>query len=383
MAHASIMAMASGLLGDGKKAIKIHHLVKAPENTPYSISRRESWDADKPAIVYKTPENLPDGTPCTAATVILRTKGCVWWWKSGCTFCGYFNDVRDDVTSANLFAQWEEAKRQTNDFDGCKMIKVYTSGTFFEDQEIPVDFQESVLVETFERKIHLVVEAQAQLCYPKKIAWLAKKHPGCTIALGLEAYDDTVLRFHVNKGFSTKQWHKAVDLLRENSLRVKTYLIFKPPFMSEGDALSHTIKWVKQVAPLSDEVSINPMNIQRNTIVDRLFRNREFRPPWLWSLVDMIEKTHSEISQLDCRTIVHPTAGGRIRGAHNCGSCDEDVVAAIERYSVSGNLEEFSGIDCSCKKVWDTEIFNDNNLPISLGSGLDRRSSRTDTVRAP
>ena len=263
------------------------------------------------------------------------------------------------------------------------MIKVYTSGTFFEDQEIPLDFQESVLVETFERKIHLVVEAQAQLCYPKKIAWLAKKHPGCTIALGLEAYDDTVLRFHVNKGFSTKQWHKAVDLLRENSLRVKTYLIFKPPFMSEGDALSHTIKWVKQIAPLSDEVSINPMNIQRSTIVDRLFRNREFRPPWLWSLVDMIEKTHSEISQLDCRTIVHPTAGGRIRGAHNCGSCDEDVVAAIERYSVSGSLEEFSGIDCSCKKVWSTEIFNDNNLPISLGSGLDRRSFRTDTVRAP
>ena len=174
-----------------------------------------------------------------------------------------------------------------------------------------------------------------------------------------------------------------VDLLRENSLRVKTYLIFKPPFMSEGDALRHTIKWVKQVAPLSDEVSINPMNIQRSTIVDRLFRNREFRPPWLWSLVDMIEKTHSEISQLDCRTIVHPTAGGRIRGAHNCGSCDEDIVAAIERYSVSGSLQEFSGIDCSCKKVWRAEIFNDNNLPISLGSGLDRRSSRTDKVRAP
>ena len=64
-------------------------------------------------------------------------------------------------------------------------------------------------------------------------------------------------------------------------------------------------------------------------------------------------------------------------------SCDEDIVAAIERYSVSGSLEEFSGIDCSCKKVWSAEIFNDNNLPISLGSGLDRRSFRTDTVRAP
>ena len=73
-----VMVGASGILGDGSKAVKIHHLVKAPENTPQSISRRESWDATKPATVYKTPEILRDGTPCTAATVILRTKGCVW-----------------------------------------------------------------------------------------------------------------------------------------------------------------------------------------------------------------------------------------------------------------------------------------------------------------
>ena len=97
----------------------------------------------------------------------------------------------------------------------------------------------------------------------------------------------------------------------------------------------------------------------------------------------MIEKTHDEISKLECRTIVHPTAGGRIRGAHNCGSCDSDVVAAIERYSVSSNLTEFSNINCSCKKVWRAEIDNDSNLPTSLGSGVERRASRVDTVRAP
>ena len=100
--------MTKGMLGSEERAVKVHHLVKAPENSPESIKFRESWDAKKPATVYKTPERLPDGTPCTAATVILRTKGCEWWWKSGCTFCGYFNDVRDDVTSDDLHAQWEE-----------------------------------------------------------------------------------------------------------------------------------------------------------------------------------------------------------------------------------------------------------------------------------
>ena len=334
------MANACGVLGDGSKAVKVHHLIKAPENTPESVSFRESWDASKPVTVYKTPENLPDGTPCTAATVILRSKGCAWWWKSGCTFCGYFNDVRDDVTAEDMFSQWEFAKETTNQFEDCGMVKVYTSGTFFEDRENPPEWQDLVLRETAQMGLHLVVEAQAQMCTPEKISWVAERHPGCTVAIGLEAYDDKVLRFHVNKGFTTKQWHAAVQMLRDNNLRVKTYLLFKPPFMSEGDALVHTTSWLTNVAQYSDEVSVNPMNIQKNTIVDRLFRNKEYRPPWLWSLVEMILRSHEHLGDESCRIIVHPTAGGKIRGAHNCGQCDSEVVAAIERYSVSGDTEE-------------------------------------------
>ena len=377
------MAQASGMLGDGSKAVKVHHLVKAPENSADSVRIRESWDATEPATVYKTPEILPDGTPCTAATVIFRTRGCVWWWKSGCTFCGYFNDVRDDVTADDLFAQWDEAKRRLDDFEGCSMIKVYTSGTFFEDRENPPEWQEAILRETHERGLDLVIEAQAQMCTPEKIAWVAERHPGCTVAIGLEAYDDTVLRFHVNKGFSTKQWHRSIDMLRENGLRVKTYLLFKPPFMSEGDALQHTSKWISQVAPLSDDVSVNPMNIQKRTIVERLFRNREYRPPWLWSLVEMLEQVHDDVSKAGARIIVHPTAGGRIRGAHNCGACDMDIVAAIERYSVSADIGEFAGLDCDCKRVWRTEVDNDLSLPTPLGTGVDRRGSPVDLARAP
>ena len=377
------MANSCGILGDDSKAVKIHHLVKAPENTPESISFRESWDASRPVTVYKTPENLPDGTPCTAATVILRSKGCAWWWKSGCTICGYFNDVRDDVSAEDMFSQWEYAKKSTNQFEGCQMIKVYTSGTFFEDRENPPEWQEAVLKETAEMGLHLVVEAQAQMCTPEKIEWVAARHPGCTVAIGLEAYDDSVLRFHVNKGFTPKQRLRAVEMLRDNDLRVKTYLLFKPPFMSEGDALTHTTSWLIDVAPYSDEVSVNPMNIQKKTIVDRLFRNKEYRTPWLWSLVEMIKRAHEELDDANCRIIVHPTAGGKIRGAHNCGSCDSEVVAAIERYSVSGDTVEFDHLGCSCEAHWKAELDNDLSLPVTLGCGTFRRGNPTDLVRAP
>ena len=382
--------MTKGLLGAEKRAVKVHHLVKAPENSPESIRIRESWDATQPATVYTTPERLPDGTPCTAATVILRTKGCEWWWKSGCTFCGYFNDVRDDVTSEDLHAQWEFAKKRTNNFEDCQMVKVYTSGTFFEDKENPPDWQETVLTETYKRGLHLIVEAQAHLCKEEKIQWVAEKHPGCTVAIGLEAYDDAVLRFNCNKGFNTKQWHRAVNTLRENGLRVKSYLLFKPPFMSEGDAIRQTSEWIRSVAPLSDEISINPMNIQKRTIVDRIHRAREYRPPWLWSLVEMIKNVHDDVQPVSaenanegCRIIVHPTAAGMIRGSHNCGECDREVAAAIERYSVSADIRDFEGIECECQSVWKNEIALDNALPVPLGIGSNRRAPLDKILRAP
>ena len=134
------------------------------------------------------------------------------------------------------------------------------------------------------------------------------------------------------------------------------------------------------------------MNIQRGTIIDRLHRHREYRPPWLWSLVELIQQSHhivhpnggkngddNQISSL----IIHPTAGGKIRGSHNCGECDSEVVAAIERYAVSGSLDEFQGLDCTCKGRWNQELLNDRSIPVPLGTSMPRRGSLTEILRSP
>ena len=187
-----------------KRPARIHDLVKAPANTPWAQERKYSWDAKDPATVYYTPETLADGTPTTALTVILRTKGCHWWWSSGCTFCGYFNDTRDDVTSDDLHSQWEKSLARFDDFESMGMVKVYTSGSLLEDREIPLDFQERVLRDCHEMGKELVVESRTEQLSEEKLAWATKINPKFSVAIGLEAYDDEVLRFHVNKGFSTK-----------------------------------------------------------------------------------------------------------------------------------------------------------------------------------
>ena len=279
-----------------------------------------------------------------------------------------------------------------DDFDSMGMVKVYTSGSLLEDREIPLDFQERVLRDCHEMGKELVIESRTEQLSEEKLAWATKINPKFSVAIGLEAYDDEVLRFHVNKGFSTKSWDRAVENLEKFGLRIKTYLMFKPPFMSEGDALTHGAKWIRDVAERSDEISVNPMNIQRGTVIDRLFRANEYRPPWLWSLIQLIKDVHHDIHPTNSgngaddqvsRLIIHPTAGGKVRGAHNCGSCDDEVVAAIERYSVSGDIHDLDGLSCDCEEVWKTEVELDQKMPIPLGSGKNRRGDALLHLRSP
>ena len=303
-----------------------------------------------------------------------------------------FNDTRDDVTNDDLHAQWAAAKEKFDGFKDQGMVKVYTSGSLLEDREIPVEFQETVLRDCAELGKELIVESRCEQLTEEKLAWATSINSTFTGAIGVEAYDDEVLRFHVNKGFTTKSWDRAVANLKKFNLRIKTYLMFKPPFMSEADALDHCVSWIESVAEHSDEISVNPMNIQRGTVIDRLHRHNEYRPPWLWSLVDMIQRAHPIIHPDNgingdpdqvSRLIVHPTAGGKIRGSHNCGSCDAEVVAAIERYAVSGSLLEFDGLECSCREVWEAEVNLERRLPVPLGLSKPRRGSVIQRLRSP
>ena len=272
------------------------------------------------------------------------------------------------------------------------MVKVYTSGSLLEDREIPVAFQETVLQDCADMNKELIVESRCEQLTEEKLAWATSINPDFTVAIGLEAYDDEVLRFHVNKGFTTKAWDRAVANLKKFDLRIKTYLMFKPPFMNEADALDHCVKWIGAVAERSDEISVNPMNIQRGTVIDRLHRHNEYRPPWLWSLVEMIRRAHPLIHpdggingdpDQVARLIVHPTAGGKIRGSHNCGRCDHEVVAAIERYAVSGSLMEFDALSCDCEEVWRSEVMLERQLPVPLGLSKPRRGSPVHRLRSP
>ena len=293
-----------------------------------------------------TEKDVLHGKVADAWVIIFRTRGCYWARASGCSMCGYVNDVAQEVAPEDIGHQLDVVLKK---HQGQPLVKVYTSGNFFDDHEVSPDVRERILKELGDRCDKVIVETLAHLLRRDQLEHAMRFVDELEIALGLESTNENVLKYAVNKVWGLKEHARAASLAHELGATVKTYLLIKPPFLTEREAIEDAVRSGHEADPHSDTVSFNPVNVQSRTIVDRLFRRGEYRPPWLWSVVEVLERTRD----LNAHVKSHPTAGGMVRGAHNCGTCDRRVVNAIEEFSL-GLRDDFADLSCPCQDVWRT-----------------------------
>ncbi len=293
-----------------------------------------------------TEKELLDGKLVDAFVIILRTRGCYWAQKSGCSMCGYVSDCFTEVTEEDLLDQWSKALEV---YEDQPVVKVYNSGNFFDPNEIPPTAREEILKGLGERCDKLVVENLPQLVRKPLLEEATSYCANLEVAIGLETASDFVRDHCINKDFTFDQYVKAAQVARECNVGVKTYLLLKPPFLSEQAAMADVIASARAIDGITDTISINPTNVQKDTLVDWLYRRGEYRPPWLWSAVEVLRALRG----LESRVMSKPTGAGKSRGAHNCGHCDGIMVKALEDYSLSAEdwLDE---LECDCRSEWET-----------------------------
>ncbi len=301
--------------------------------------------------------------PIKCLTVILRTVGCRW---RKCTPCGYWHESAD-VTQENILTQLEHSLRNSPEEDF--ILKFFTSGSFLDEREISCDTRKEIAEMVKKRKgiKKLIVETRPEFVSEDKVTDL-KNVEHLEVAIGLETANDLIRSNYINKGFSFDDYRTASELVNEYGATVKTYLLLKPPFLSEKRALEDVIKSAELVAPYSSTISLNLCNVQKYTRLEELWKRKYYRPPWLWSAVEAIK----EIKKRDENVVVmsDPVGAGYRRGPHNCGKCDFRVKEAIKKFNVTQNLSvlEIGGIDCECREVWhallkfDAFLFGGDNL---------------------
>ncbi len=303
---------------------------------------------DKPTAVW-TGKDLLDGKPVPSLTIIFRTQGCRW---NNCTMCGYVYDSAQEPPSHDeLIKQFEYAMSRCKDNEF--IVKIFTSGSFLDDCEIAPATRKEMLsrLGADDRVKKVIAETRPEYVTKEKlsesIAALGKRFE---VAIGLETSNDMIRKDCINKGFSFSDFVRAGEVAKQEGAAVKAYLLLKPPFLSEGAAISDIIQSISDAAPYAETISINLCNVQKGTLVDEMFLRGDYRPPWLWSAVEVLKKG----KEASPETIImsDPVGAGSARGPHNCGKCDKDVAEAIRVFSLTQDTGVFSNLDCECRELW-------------------------------
>ncbi len=280
-------------------------------------------------------------------SVIFRTRGCSWSYLGGCSMCGYYTDTNPEIKDEHLERQLSSALEK---YDDQPIVKIYTSGSFLDEKELSNDIAEKIL-DSFDSEKTLI-ESRPEFIKKKRLKELSELTNQLEVAIGLESADNFILKRCINKGFTFDGYERAAKRVKKTDGLVRTYLLLKPPFLTEKEAINDTLVSIDKVTELSDIISINPVNVQRGSLVEHLWYKNVYRPPWLWSLVQVLKE-----ARLDT-TLVSSKAGlGSDRGPHNCGDNDDEIIEKIDQFNITQDksvLEEVP-TDCSCRLKWKKE----------------------------
>ncbi|PSQ38266.1 TIGR01210 family radical SAM protein [Halobacteriales archaeon SW_5_70_135] len=313
----------------------------------------EHQDPHDPTHVWIDRDRTPGGV-YDSLTVILNTGGCRWARAGGCTMCGYVAESVEDgsVTHEALLDQIDRAlehERERRE-EPCELVKIYTSGSFLDEREVSAESREAV-ARTFADRERIVVESLPDFVETDRLApFTDRLHTD--VAVGLETATDRVRHDCVNKYFDFADFERAAARAADAGAGVKAYLLLKPPFLTEAEAVADMTASIERCAEHAHTVSMNPCDVQRYTMVDELHFRDGYRSPWLWSVVEVLRST----TDTDAVVVSDPVGAGSDRGPHNCGDCDERVERAIKDFSLRGDPSVFEQVSCDCERTWETVL---------------------------
>ncbi|TFG08611.1 TIGR01210 family radical SAM protein, partial [Candidatus Heimdallarchaeota archaeon] len=271
-----------------------------------------------------------------ALVLILPTRGCSWALSKsgGCSICGYIYDNPQQPDYDHMITSFKEILEKKIEKSQKFSLKLFTSGSFLDPKELPIEIQKEMMLEVakYEQIEEIVLESRPEYVTESVLNNIKENIDigKIEIAIGLESANDNILKNSINKGFFWEDFVKAVNIIHNKGAKVKTYLLFKPPFISEYDSIRDILESSRKIAELGvNTISINAMSIHRGTFLLDLFEKQMYRTPWLWSLLHVCKEIKQKYSNI--RLICDIVAGGSERGAHNCGECDKEILTIIKQ----------------------------------------------------
>jgi radical SAM enzyme (TIGR01210 family) len=317
-----------------------------------------SQHPEKPLACWRGKERYGDEL-LDCLTVIFKSAGCTW---SLCRMCSYRHERYQKQSCEELLRHlraqlaWIKKEYKLSDY---RIVKIFTSGSFFDPEEVPPAFHTDVATAFFGKLIIAetrpeFVDEEILLPFIESLDDGSWKTP-LYCAIGLETSSDPIREKCINKGFTFSDFTTAATRAHSAGAGIKAYLLFKPLFLTEREAVSDMKTSIPAAAHHAEIISMNPCTVQRRTELEYYWKRGAYRTPYLWSILRILKDASTHIT-------CDPLGGGQMRGPHNCGKCDYDIVKGIREYSLNADRDLLDALlesGCNCRQEWEYVLIHE------------------------
>lgn len=242
---------------------------------------RNAVDHARPYAFFVEPERTEAGTIEDVATVFLTNRECPF----RCLMCDLWKNTLTETTPGGAIpAQMDFALKQ---LPAARHLKLYNSGNFFDPRAIPVEDYPAILDRIRAGKFRsLIVENHPRLCGARLFEFHHQLQDGgieLEVALGLETVHPEVLPA-LNKQMTLDDFARAADSLTSAGIRLRTFILLKPPFLNEREG----IEWALKSVDFAFEHGVSCCAViptrDGNGMIERLAAEGHYAPPRLSSM---------------------------------------------------------------------------------------------------
>ena len=288
---------------------------------------------------------------------IIINNFCEWQQKSGgCTMCNYSQRIGFHATDVLRNAAMRIFEQIHNLDKNHNKVKLYINGSFFNENELDKDVAVTFLCE-LKNKFGITcvcVETRPEyLSKPLLLEYTAKTALDFEICFGIESTNDRIRNVCLNKGVDINSFYSLCDDII-GLCKIKVYLLIKPPFISENEAIVDVVSSVRELVNHGiTAISYTPIAIQSNTLLEFLLQENLYRPVWIWSLIEIntqlasLRQTYPEIRLAGLKYYPEP-----LQTYFNCENCSLSL-ATMLAHNRNITWQDISLEHlCSCYEKW-------------------------------
>jgi archaeosine synthase beta-subunit len=251
---------------------------------PETFAERDAWilarrgqrnavDPMRPWSFLVEEERGASGDVLQTATIFLTNRECPW----RCLMCDLWqNTLTSDTPVGAIPAQINFALQR---LPPALQIKLYNSGSFFDRKAIPPQDYPTIAeqVARFER---VIVECHPALVGEDCLRFRDSLSGRLEVAMGLETVHPEILN-RLNKRMSLSQFQKAADQLQKNDIDLRVFILVKPPFMPQKEALQWTCRALEFAFDCGATAATLIPTRAGNGAMEELAASGDFSPPSL------------------------------------------------------------------------------------------------------